>query len=228
MDKLTRRCTGRSWCGPLTRGGPGQEQQAELADLDLVAVDQHRGFDRFMIDVSAVEAVEVDEQDLSVLQPKLDVVTADGGVVEEDIAVWMPARRCDRLIEQELGPGVGAAYHEQQRRAARLALLGRNAGFNTFGGRGVQLAEKVEGERVGGVPCAFVRRLGVVVATHLLSYPVGAAAGLRPSWSASGKLPRRPACCSRFAAMTPEYGSSRDRRALISGTKKGREVGLLQ
>jgi len=103
---------GRFWFGPLTRGGPGQEQQSELADLDLVAVDQHRGFDRFMIDVSAVEAVEVDEQDLPVLHPKLDVVTADGGVVEEDVAVRMPARRCDGSIEQELGTGVGAAYHK--------------------------------------------------------------------------------------------------------------------
>jgi hypothetical protein len=66
-----------------TRGGPGQEHQTELADLDLVAVDQHRGVDRFMIDVSVVEAVEVDEQELSVLQSKFDVVAADGGVVEE-------------------------------------------------------------------------------------------------------------------------------------------------
>ena len=65
-----------------------------------------------MIDVSAVEAVEVDEQDLSVLQPKLDVVAADGGVVEDDVAVGMSARRCDGLIEQELGTGVGAAYHK--------------------------------------------------------------------------------------------------------------------
>ena len=44
--------------------------------------------------------------------------------------------------------------------------------FNTVGGRGVQLAEKVSGERVGGVRCAFVRRVGVVVATHLLSWAV--------------------------------------------------------
>ena len=95
-----------------TRGGPGQEHQTKLANLDLVAVDQHRGVDRFMIDVSVVEAVEVDEQELSVLQPKLDVVAADGGVVEEDVAVRMPARRCDGLIEQELGTGVGAAHHE--------------------------------------------------------------------------------------------------------------------
>ena len=65
-----------------------------------------------MIDVSAVEAVQVDEPELSVLQPKLDVVAADGGVVEEDVAVRMPARRCDGLIEQELGTGVGAANHE--------------------------------------------------------------------------------------------------------------------
>ena len=69
------------------RGGPGQEHQTKLANLDLVAVDQHRGVDRFMIDVSVVEAVEVDEQELSVLQPKLDVAAADGGVVEEDVAV---------------------------------------------------------------------------------------------------------------------------------------------
>src|SRR6476660_5170599 len=47
------------------RGGPGQEHQTKLANLDLVAVDQHRGFDRFMIDVSVVEAVEVDKQELS-------------------------------------------------------------------------------------------------------------------------------------------------------------------
>jgi hypothetical protein len=65
-----------------------------------------------MIDVGVVEAVQVDEPELSVLQPKLDVVAADGGVVEEDVAVRMPARRCDGLIEQELGTGVGSAYHE--------------------------------------------------------------------------------------------------------------------
>src|SRR3954453_10511553 len=90
-----------------TRSGPGQEHQTELADLDLVAVDQHRGVDRFMIDVSVVEAVEVDEPELSVLQSKFDVVAADGDVVEEDVAVRMPARRCDGLIEPELGTGVG-------------------------------------------------------------------------------------------------------------------------
>ena len=31
------------------RGGPGQEHQTKLANLDLVAVDQHRGVDRFMM-----------------------------------------------------------------------------------------------------------------------------------------------------------------------------------
>ena len=64
-----------------------------------------------MIDVGVVEAVEV-EPELSVLQPKLDVVAADGDVVEDDVAVRMPGRRCDGLIEQELGTGVGAAYQE--------------------------------------------------------------------------------------------------------------------
>ena len=65
-----------------------------------------------MIDVSAVEAVQVDEPELSVLQPKLDVVAADGGVVEDDVTVRMSARRRDGLIEQELGTGVGAAHHQ--------------------------------------------------------------------------------------------------------------------
>jgi hypothetical protein len=65
-----------------------------------------------MIDVSVVETVEVDEQKFSVLQPKLNVVAADGGVVEEDVAVRMPARRCDGLIEQDLGTGVGSANHD--------------------------------------------------------------------------------------------------------------------
>jgi hypothetical protein len=93
--------------GLFNRGGPGQEHQTKLANLDLVAVDQHRGVDRFMIDVSAVEAVQVDEQDLSVLPPKLHVAAADGDVVEEDVAVWKPARRCDGLIEQDLGTALG-------------------------------------------------------------------------------------------------------------------------
>src|SRR5690242_7430985 len=99
-----------SACSP--RYGPGQKHQTELADLDLVAVDQHHGVDRFMIDVSAVEAVEVDEQELSILQPKLSVVAADGGVIEEDIALRVAARRRTRLIEHELRTGVGAAHHE--------------------------------------------------------------------------------------------------------------------
>ena len=45
-------------------------------------------------------------------RPKLDVVAADGDVIEEDIAIRMPARRCHGLIEQELATGVGAAHHE--------------------------------------------------------------------------------------------------------------------
>jgi hypothetical protein len=57
--------------------------------------------------------------------------------------------------------------------------------FNTFGGRGVQLAEKVKRERVGRVSCADVRLLGVVVVAHLLS-----------SGSASGQTTARFAAAS--------------------------------
>jgi len=59
-------------------------------------------------------------------------------------------------------------------------LRGRSAGFGTFGGGGVQLAEKVRGERIGGISRAFVRHLGVVVATHVLSWTVWLRQGQSP------------------------------------------------
>src|SRR5262245_42015457 len=123
-------------------------------------------------------------------------MATDRGVVEDDVAIRMPACGCDRLVAQALGTGAGSAYLEQQGRRARRALRGRRAGFNTLGGRGVQLAEKVKGERVGGIPGVFARRRGVVVATHVLSSAVLARCGRATAfWSAAGKLPRRPARC---------------------------------
>jgi hypothetical protein len=44
--------------------------------------------------------------------------------------------------------------------------------LNIFGGWGFQLAKKMEGERVGGVSCAFAGRVGVIVETHLVSWTV--------------------------------------------------------
>jgi hypothetical protein len=56
---------------------------------------------------------------LLIWAPKLGVVLADGDVVEDDVAVGMPAGGCDGPIQQEPGPGVGAALHDKQGRASR-------------------------------------------------------------------------------------------------------------
>jgi hypothetical protein len=80
---------------------------------------QHRRVDQFTIDIGAVDAVDVDDLEVSVLTPKLGVVLADGDVVEDDVAVGLPAGGCDGPIQQEPGPGVGAALHDKQGRASR-------------------------------------------------------------------------------------------------------------
>jgi hypothetical protein len=111
------RCASTTASTKVAPPGPSNSRQTELAYLDLVAVDQHRGLDRFLVDVSAVEAVEVDDQELSVLPAKLGVAAANSGVVEENVAVWMPARRCDRSIGQDRepasGPGITSSRAER-------------------------------------------------------------------------------------------------------------------
>ena len=46
----------------------GQKHQVELAKLHLVAVGQRRRFDRLVVDVDAVEAADVNNLDIIVLQ----------------------------------------------------------------------------------------------------------------------------------------------------------------
>ena len=49
----------------------GQKRQAKLADLNLVAVDQHRRIHRLPVHVGAVEATDVDNVEFVVLPPEL-------------------------------------------------------------------------------------------------------------------------------------------------------------
>jgi hypothetical protein len=62
-------------CWPLllasTRCGPGQEGQAELADLDLITIDQHRRIHRLPVDIGAVEATDIDDAELALLPLEL-------------------------------------------------------------------------------------------------------------------------------------------------------------
>jgi len=81
-----------------TRRGFGQEHQAELADLDLVAALQHRQVHRLPVDIGAVKAADIQDPELAFFSPELGVPAADGDVVKEDVAVGMAACGCDGLV----------------------------------------------------------------------------------------------------------------------------------
>src|SRR3712207_9459287 len=106
-----------SRAGGLARARTGQVDQAELADLHLVAPGQRRDVDRLAVDVGAVEAADVVHGEAAALTVELHVPAADGDVVEEDVAVGVPAGGGDVLVEQEATAGVRAALDDQQGRA---------------------------------------------------------------------------------------------------------------
>src|SRR6202048_1790004 len=70
----------------------GREHQAELADLHLVAVEQHRRLHRLSVDVGAVEATDVHNLEFVVLPSELRMPAAHGDIVEKDVAAGMSAR----------------------------------------------------------------------------------------------------------------------------------------
>ena len=80
---------------------PGEEDQAVLADLDLVAVGQLDGVDAVPVDVGAVERPHVGDREGLALAVELRVPPRHGHVVEEDLAVRVPARAYDVLVEEE-------------------------------------------------------------------------------------------------------------------------------
>lgn len=50
--------------------------------FEPLAVGQHGRFHRFTVDIDAVEAAHVDDQELAVYPSKFGVLTADGDVIE--------------------------------------------------------------------------------------------------------------------------------------------------
>jgi hypothetical protein len=62
--------------------------------------------------LGAVEAADVDDPEFVVGESELGVPTADGDVVEEDVAAGVTARECDWLIQQEPRSGVGAVLDD--------------------------------------------------------------------------------------------------------------------
>src|SRR5580693_4923218 len=70
----------------------GREHQAELADLHLVAAEQHRRLHRLPVDVRAVEATDVHNLEFVVRPSELRMPAAHGDIVEKDVAARMSAR----------------------------------------------------------------------------------------------------------------------------------------
>jgi hypothetical protein len=96
--------------------GIGQpERQLKLSALQLVAVDQHGRLDRLPVDVSAVEAAEVDDSNSAVRPPQLCVVATHRDLIEEDVAAGMAAYRRHRLSNQESGSSVRTPFDYQLR-----------------------------------------------------------------------------------------------------------------
>ena len=87
------------------------ERQLELADLELVTGGELRRFHPLSIHVRPVQASHVVDEELAVVPPELRVPSRHGDVVQEDVALGMPSRRRDVLVDQELGAGVGPTLY---------------------------------------------------------------------------------------------------------------------
>src|SRR3954466_9125381 len=89
--------------------GPGEIEQPELADLHLVAAGEGGPVDALTVHVRPVEAADVMHHEPPPLPPELRVPPGDGHVVEEDVAVRVPAGGGDVLVEQEAAARVRPA-----------------------------------------------------------------------------------------------------------------------
>src|SRR5689334_16111475 len=70
----------------------GEEHQPVLADLHLVAPGEHGALDALAVEVGAVEASHVAHREPVALPDELGVPTRHRDVVQEDVAVGVPAR----------------------------------------------------------------------------------------------------------------------------------------
>src|SRR3546814_3018153 len=81
---------------------------------DVCSSDLNCRIDRFTVDVGAVEASDVDDVEICIFLTELGVTTADGHVVQEDVAVRVPTCRRRRLIEQEAGSCIRSPLDHQK------------------------------------------------------------------------------------------------------------------
>src|ERR1700737_4062081 len=94
--------------------------------------------------------------------------TADGDVIEEDVAVGVAAGRRHGLVEQEPRSRVGTAFDDGESRPLREAFDARYRGFRARLGRRVQFVEEVRAKNGGRFHGDIFRRLVVVLVGHPL------------------------------------------------------------
>src|SRR5438105_3561154 len=92
----------------------GDEHQAELADLHLVAVAESSGLDAFPVHIRSVEASDIPNGENASFPVKLGVPARHGDVVQENVTVGVPSTGCHVVIKQESGARVGASAHREQ------------------------------------------------------------------------------------------------------------------
>lgn len=110
-----------SW---LSKGGPWAAVvgQPEGADAELVAVAERREVDAVVVEVGAVEAGQVVDQEAVVFAQQLEVSPRDGDVFQADVVFPIAADRDSALVQLNTGcllPGHGDRSRTRCRVGAR-------------------------------------------------------------------------------------------------------------
>src|SRR5262249_35514566 len=210
-----------------------QAHEPELANLHLVAPGQRRGVDPLPVDVGAVQAAHVMHAEGSGLPPELRVPAGDRHVVQEDVAVRVPAGGGDILVPPEPAAGVWDAPDHPERPTRRqrvdraeltldvqLRLLGR-----LFQAADVDHRGRFARPRVirglaewGAALRAVAAGVGVLVAAP------GAVHGWVASWACTGSgSTGGPGGCSHGGG--PRRHCARVGRALPNGQPRGGGTG---
>src|SRR5262249_61782322 len=91
---------------PGSGAGPEQEDQPELADLDLIARSQDGFLDPLPVDVRAIQAADIPDAERAAMPVELGVPPGHRHIVQEYVAVRVPADQCQVTAQQEPAAGV--------------------------------------------------------------------------------------------------------------------------
>ena len=105
--------------------GPVMKTSRNLPICTSSPFDEHRRVHRLPVHVRAVEAADVDHDEVARVAPELGVPAGDGDVVEEDVAVGVAPGARRRAVQQEPRARVGPALDHQQRRTRRQRVDAR-------------------------------------------------------------------------------------------------------